>query len=86
MGISGVVAVIGGVLFIALAVGTLLFGARRERGPAFLPTVSGGSNGGLHAAPHDLRGTLTLCLIFLGIFLVIYATHWINLASLWRIG
>lgn len=85
MGISGVVAVIGGALFVALAVGTLLFGARRERGPSWLPAVSGGANGAHVSVPHDLRGTLTLCLIFLAIFLVIYATHWINLSSLWRI-
>ncbi|MBI4213379.1 MAG: cbb3-type cytochrome c oxidase subunit I [Chloroflexi bacterium] len=86
MGISGVVAVIGGSLFVLLAVGTLLFGRHRERGPVFMPTISGGSQAGLHSEPHDLRGTLTLCLIFLAVFLAIYATHWINLSSLWRIG
>ncbi|MBI3965582.1 MAG: cbb3-type cytochrome c oxidase subunit I, partial [Chloroflexi bacterium] len=85
MGISGVVAVTAGALFIALAVGTLLWGRRRERGPAFLPALSGGSGNVLHHQPHDLRGTLALTLIFLGVFLVIYATHWINLASLWKI-
>lgn len=51
-----------------------------------VPTIAGGSDHLAHAEQHDLRGTLTLTLIFLGLFLVIYATHWINLASLWRIG
>ena len=86
MGISGVVAVTGGTLFILLAVGTLLFGRHRERGPALMPTTGGGPPPGFHSEPHDLRGTLTLCLIFLTVFLAIYATHWVNLASLWRIG
>jgi cytochrome c oxidase subunit 1 len=84
MGLSGVVTVAGGGLFIALAVGTLLLGRRRDRGPARLPAVAGGAGDG-HAEAHDLRGTLALAFIFLGVFLVIYATHWINLASLWRI-
>jgi cytochrome c oxidase subunit 1 len=98
MGISGLLAVTAGGIFIALAVGSLLFGRRRERGPWLasfptvpsaqidVPMVAGGSDGLVHLESHDLRGTLTLTLIFLGLFLVIYATHWINLASLWRIG
>jgi cytochrome c oxidase subunit 1 len=101
MGVSGLLAVTAGGIFIALAVGSLLFGRRRDRGPwvtgvpwmTSLPSVrigplpiAGGSDGLAHAESHDLRGTLTLTLIFLGLFLVIYATHWINLASLWQIG
>ena len=35
---------------------------------------------------HDLRGSLTLCLIFIAVMAVVYATHWINLAELWPIG
>jgi hypothetical protein len=51
-----------------------------------VPMVAGGADDLAHLERHDLRGTLALTLIFLGLFLVIYATHWINLASLWRIG
>jgi cytochrome c oxidase subunit 1 len=103
MGISGLLAITAGGIFIALAVGSLLFGRRRDRGPWLasfpsvpspaipsvqidVPTIAGGSGHLVHAEHHDLRGTLTLTLIFLGLFLVIYATHWVNLASLWRIG
>lgn len=39
-----------------------------------------------HHELHDLRGSLTLCLIFLAVLAVVYATHWINLAELWPIG
>lgn len=96
MGIGGLVAIVGGIIFLYLAVGSLLLGQRREKGPAYVP-IAGGSNGegaiaaprpatALHAAAHYLPGTLVLCLVFLGLFLVIYATHWINLASLWPIG
>ena len=92
MGIAGVVAVVGGVLFLAIAVGSLLIGRRLEKGPVVMP-IAGGANGqtvqgsaATHREAHDLRGTLVLCLIFLAVFAVIYATHWINLASLWRIS
>ncbi|MDE3074170.1 MAG: cbb3-type cytochrome c oxidase subunit I [Chloroflexota bacterium] len=87
LGLAAIVAVIGGAIFVGLAVATLLFGKRRERGPAVVPVMAGGAEvSAAHAGEHDLRGTLALTLIFLGLFLVIYATHWINLASLWRIG
>jgi cytochrome c oxidase subunit 1 len=85
MGLSGVITVVGGALFIAVAVATLLLGRHRDRGPARLPAIAGASGAG-HAETHDLRGTLVLTFIFLGIFVVIYATHWINLASLWQIS
>lgn len=90
MGLGGVLMVIAGAIFIALAVGTLLYGRKRERGAIGVPVMAGaglhtGGHGG-HNEPHDLRGTLTLTLIFLGLFLVIYVTHWINLASLWQVG
>lgn len=86
LGISGIVTVVAGGLFIALAVGTLLLGAHRPRGTGALPAVAGAAGPAAHTQAHDLRGTLTLALVFLAIFAVIYATHWVNLASLWRIG
>ncbi len=86
LGMSGAVAVLAGGLFITLIVGSLLVGRQRARGPALMAAVAGGAESTPHAESHDLRGTLTLTLIFLGIFLVIYATHWINLSTLWRIG
>ncbi|MDP6063597.1 MAG: cbb3-type cytochrome c oxidase subunit I [SAR202 cluster bacterium] len=95
VGVAGVVAILGGVLFLALAVGTLLLGTRREKGPVVV-AVGGPSIGGQtpvptehtseHGKAHDLRGTLTLSFVFLAVFIVIYATHWINLSSLWSIG
>ena len=92
MGIAAIVAVVGGVIFLGLAVGSLLLGQRREKGPIVsgIAPIAGGSGEAVRGQTvyevHDLRGTLTLCLIFMGIFAVIYATHWINLASLWRIS
>lgn len=86
LGVSGTVAVIGGGIFIILAVSTLLFGKGRQRGPALAPVIAGASVDTPHAETHDLRGTLVLTLTFLALFLVIYITHWINLSSLWRIG
>ncbi|MBI4307550.1 MAG: cbb3-type cytochrome c oxidase subunit I [Chloroflexi bacterium] len=92
MGIAAVVAVLGGALFILLAVGTLLFGRRRERGPVVIGRSGGpvlvpaGNAHGAHGAVHDLRGTLVICLVFLAVFLLIDATHWFHLSRLWSIG
>ncbi len=94
MGFAGVVAILGGVLFLALAVGTLLFGTRREKG--LVVATVGGPSGGQAPVPaehtsengmaHDLRGTLTLSFVFFVVFVVIYATQLINLSSLWSIS
>jgi cytochrome c oxidase subunit 1 len=110
LGIGATIGFIGGGIFMLLAVGSLLFGKWREKGPSFVaPTgnagplvvpwmVSTAEGSALQFADvaqeedpsshgsHDLRGTLTLCLIFLAIMLVVYVTHWINLSALWKIG
>ncbi|MBI2941267.1 MAG: cbb3-type cytochrome c oxidase subunit I [Chloroflexi bacterium] len=92
LGIAAMLAVVGGILFLALAVLSLLGGSRRPVGPRLAPIAGGAdarstSTPSPEAAPvpHDLSGTLTLCLIFLALLLAIYATHWVNLASLWGV-
>lgn len=95
LGIAGTIAVLGGLAFITLVVGSLLFGQRRERGPSIVAIAGasseadappqGRSTPSIHHMVHDLRGTLTLCLIFLGVLLVIYATHWYHLSRLWPV-
>jgi cytochrome c oxidase subunit 1 len=92
LGLAGVVAVVGGTLFIGLAVLSLLRGAPRPRGPVLAvqpqpaPANPHPTGASWAHATQNLAGTLTLCLIFLGVLAVIYATHWINLASLWHVG
>ncbi|MBM3270263.1 MAG: cbb3-type cytochrome c oxidase subunit I [Candidatus Sericytochromatia bacterium] len=100
MAAGAVIAFVGGGMFILMAVGSLLWGKAREKGATFvLNATNGGQQMELAAgtpfdAPppaadhgaHDLRGTMTLCLIFIATLAVVYATHWINLAELWKIG
>jgi len=76
------------VLFVVVSVGSLLFGDRLAPGDdgGMLP------DGGLHADGGDpihaveLRGTFTLCSIFLGVFVAVYVLNWYLLTQLWAIG
>jgi cytochrome c oxidase subunit 1 len=94
-GIFAVLAVLGGGLFVIVAVGSLLFGEESdgETVDRLLPegglaadggTASAETDGGVHAT--DLRGTFGLCLIFLAVFAVSYALNWYLLTQLWSIG
>jgi len=87
-GIFALLAILSGVLFVVVSVGSLLFGDRLAPGDdgGMLP------DGGLHADGGDpihaveLRGTFTLCLIFLGVFVAVYVLNWYLLTQLWAIG
>lgn len=94
MGISGVVAVIGGIAYLLITVGSLLFGKRVEervsygprvteplRGPAVIEEHGSIGMGGF-AAP----GVLTFAMLFLAIFVVYYFVNWKYLASVWPIA
>lgn len=114
MGAGAIIAFVGGGIFILMAVGSLLWGKVREKGPNFILTAAGGGyprmspetglpamgasaaqeghpeatthTPGTQHELHDLRGSLTLCLTFVAVMAVVYATHWVNLAELWPIG
>ena len=92
VGVSGSAAILGGALFIALVVGSLLFGKRvgSESGystettrllmPAATPELDHSVVGKWgFAAP----GTFILALVFLAIFVIYYAVNWKYLASVW---
>jgi cytochrome c oxidase subunit 1 len=87
-GLFAALAVLGGVLFVVVAVGSLLFGDDLERGEATEMLPQGGlhPDGGesVHAA--DLRGTFTLCLAFIAVFAASYVLNWYLLTQLWSIG
>ncbi len=87
-GIFAVLAILGGVLFVLVAVGSLLLGSRLETGDDGDLRPDGGlePDGGqpVHAA--DMRGTFTLCLIFMATFVVLYVLNWFLLTQLWSIG
>ncbi len=87
-GIFAVLAILAGVLFLAVAAGSLLFGRRLESGDDGGMVPDGGvlSDGGdsVHAA--DMRGTFTLCLVFMATFVLLYVLNWFLLTQLWSIG
>ncbi len=92
LGIGTILAIVAGALFILVTVASLLFGKRLEDGDDGGLLPDGGiaaTDGGLtteeiHAA--DMRGTFTLCLIFMATFVLLYILNWFLLTQLWQIG
>lgn len=88
MGMSVVLAVIGGALFCLLIVGSLLFGKRlslTEKGTPLIAEPIGSYEGvgiGKIVAP----GTLVLALVFLTSFVLYYYINWKFLGQTWGLG
>ncbi|OAN44686.1 cytochrome C oxidase subunit I [Paramagnetospirillum marisnigri] len=81
VGVSAVIAVIGGALFVVVIVGSVLFGKPIKAtapAPAPSPVASYGSE--QHAS---VPGTFTLALLFLTVFVLYYFVNWKYLASTW---
>ena len=87
-GIFSVLAIATGVLFVLLAVGSILFGERLDGNDdaGMLPDGGLTTDGGKPIHAMDLRGTFGLCLIFMATFVVLYVLNWFLLAQLWAIG
>jgi cytochrome c oxidase subunit 1 len=87
-GVFAVLAVLAGVLFVLVSVGSLLFGDRIESGDdaGLLPEGGLQTDGGESVHAIDLRGTFGLCLIFFATFVALYALNWFLLTQLWSIG
>ena len=97
LGIGGILAFTGILIFVLLAVGTLLFG-ESNKGRAMkcwgVPetvadltkedgTVGEDKSAGEHSAGHDTRGTMVIVVIFLLAFAVYYFANWGALADVW---
>ena len=88
-GIFAVLAIIGGGLFLAIAVGSLLFGDPFDGDPRITALRTAAADGGeAPAAPHhqEMRGTFVFVLVFFVTFVVLWALNWVLLAQLWQIG
>ncbi|MFW5958499.1 MAG: cytochrome c oxidase subunit I [Natronomonas sp.] len=87
-GIFAVLAVLAGTLFAAVAVGSLLFGKRLERGSdgGMLPDGGIHPDGGNAVHVQELRGTFVICLVFMAVFVASYVLNWYLLTQLWSIG
>lgn len=87
-GIFAVLAIIAGIGFILISVGSILFGSPIEDGEDGGMMAEGGlrpdGGGPIHAT--DMRGTFGLCLIFMATFVVLYILNWFLLTQLWSIG
>ena len=94
MGISAVLAVVGGGIYIFVTVWSILFGKRVDQ-PGFstqgtvlkmapdTPAIEAhGGGGGAFAAP----GTFTLALVFLVAFVLYYFINWKYLAQVWGLS
>jgi len=92
-GVGGVIAVIGGGMYIWLTVGTILFGKRLDAGawtttvsPLRMPQAAAltghGGHGGGFAAP----GTFIFALVFLTAFVLYYFVNWKYLSTVWGLS
>ena len=92
VGITGMAAIAGGVIFIYVTVGSLLWGKKLDTGkvsPKFTPvaraapSVAAQSYGSLgFAAP----GTFVLAMVFLVAFILYYFINWKYLSTLWGLS
>ena len=92
VGVTGVIAILGGVLFIYITLGSLLFGRRLDAGvssPKFTPvgraapTAAVQSYGSIgFTAP----GTFALAMVFLVAFVLYYFINWKYLSTLWGLS
>jgi cytochrome c oxidase subunit I len=92
MGIAGMVAIVGGAIYIYITVGSLLWGKRLDAGapspkftpiPRTAPTVAAQSYGSAgFAAP----GTFALAMVFLVAFVLYYFINWKYLSTLWGLS
>lgn len=91
VGLSAVLAVVGGAAYILITVGSILFGKRVDTPdfeaarpePLPRPPVSTVSHGGLGVGGFAAPGTFVFALMFLAIFVVYYFINWKYLASVW---
>jgi len=84
-GVSALVAIVAGAMFLVVALATLLFGERSEPSlPIPLEAGASGGGGGLHL--QSMRGTFVLCALFLISLAALFALDWVWLGSLWGFG
>jgi cytochrome c oxidase subunit 1 len=90
MGVGAIIAVIGLFLFVALCVGTILFGKRHGEGQAMADwgvakELSGAPGEAIFADHWAMKGTIVLTGVFLACFAVYYFANWKALADVWHV-
>jgi cytochrome c oxidase subunit 1 len=87
LGPMTLLAIVAGALFVLVAVGSLLLGGRLDDGDDAGLLPEGGlmtDGGSVHAV--EMRGTFTICLIFMATFVALYVLNWFLLTQIWQIG
>lgn len=80
--IGGLLAVVGGAIYIVVTVGSVLFGPAAQPAPVQLAPQGEGTAAAAHPS---IRGTLVLNLVFLGVFAAYYALNWKWLSEVWPV-
>ena len=91
MGIGGVIAAVGGVMFIVVAVASLLFGERipasSETPKTVLASMRPPTGGAMVAAvDHSAPGSLVLVFVFLGFFILVWVLDMVKLSAVWPVS
>ncbi|MGE3533663.1 MAG: cbb3-type cytochrome c oxidase subunit I [Parachlamydiales bacterium] len=97
MGIGGLLAIVGALIFIAIAVVTVFFGRRFDfkdsddksgvpQGIWNLPKQSHSGQAVIDAHKKGTPGTLYLVGIFFACFVLYYAANWFLLSFVWKVG
>jgi cytochrome c oxidase subunit 1 len=82
MGIGGLLAGLGGALYVLLTVSSVFFGARVPDTPGAVPLAALPPERGQHVG---ISGTLVLVFTFLAAFVIYYFLNWKWLASIWYV-
>jgi cytochrome c oxidase subunit 1 len=89
LGIGGVLAFVGLLVFALLCVGTLFFGPKIEKRAmadwGTPPALAGSQSGSLAHDHYATKGTIVLVLVFLACFAVYYFANWKALADVWPV-
>jgi cytochrome c oxidase subunit 1 len=82
MGIGGLLAAVGGALYVVVTVGSVLFGRRVPDTPGAVPLAAIPADTGRH---EPMSGTVVLVLVFLAAFVIYYFLNWKWLAAIWLV-
>jgi cytochrome c oxidase subunit 1 len=89
-GIFGVMAALGGLMFVIVVVGSVFFGKRRDAASAEASPVVNLSGGtiGTYGSETELKlpGTMTLVAVFFIAFVLYYFINWKYLSELWPLS
>ncbi len=93
MGVGGLIAIVGGISYIGITVGTLLFGRKldvgsysRTRTQLRMPVAAALSGHGTSGAGFVAPGTFVFALVFLGAFVLYYFVNWKYLSTVWGLS